>query len=296
MAFMVVQTRNIKEKAMQIKYNGRMPELPEVETIVRCLRGRILGLEVQAVRLDFPPVVRNRQKSYPRMFMGRRVTGLRRRGKMILLDFSGGLTMIFHLRMTGQLLFGPAATPGDKHTHLRISFRPGDSELRFRDVRKFGFMRGVRTEGVDRAPEVRGLGPEPLDLDLQGFLDRLKDRRGRLKSLLLNQKFIAGIGNIYADEILFAAGIDPRAEASRLGRRRAETLWSAVRTVLAEAISFKGTTVRDFRDGDGLEGLFQTRLRVYGRDGEPCPRCGALIRRIRVSGRSTHFCPRCQRR
>jgi formamidopyrimidine-DNA glycosylase len=204
--------------------------------------------------------------------------------------------MIFHLRMTGQLLFGPAATPADKHTHLRISFRPGDSELRFRDCRKFGFIRAVRTDRVDRAPEVRGLGPEPLTLDRRAFLDRLEDRRGRLKSLLLNQEFIAGIGNIYADEILFAAGIDPRAEASHLGGRRMERLWSAVQTVLDEAISFKGTTVRDFRDGDGFEGLFQNRLRVYGRSGEPCPGCGAPVKRIRISGRSTHFCPRCQRR
>jgi len=293
---MVFETRTIKEKAAQIKYNGRMPELPEVETIVRCLRRRLVGLEVRAVRLDFPPIVRNRGTSYLQKFAGRRVLGLRRRGKMILLDFSGGLTMIFHLRMTGQLLFGPAAGPGDKHTHLRISFRTGESELRFRDVRKFGFIRGVRTDRAERAPEVRGLGPEPLSLDLPAFLRRLKGRRGRLKSLLLNQKIIAGIGNIYADEILFAAGIDPRVEISRLGSRRMERLHSAVQAVLDEAVSFKGTTVRDFRDGDGLEGLFQSRLRVYGRQGEPCPRCGALIKRIRISGRSSHFCPRCQRR
>ena len=273
-----------------------MPELPEVETVVRCLRRRLVGLEVRAIRLDFPPLVRNRRKFPARRFVGRRVVGLRRRGKMILVDFSGGLTMIFHLKMTGQLLFEPASGPVDKHTHLRLSLRPGDSELRFRDVRKFGFMRGVSTNRAGRAPELRGLGPEPLTLDLQAFRERLKGRRGRLKSLLLNQTIIAGIGNIYADEILFASGIDPRAEASSLGPRRLERLWSSVREVLEEAISFKGTTVRDFRDGDGFEGLFQNRLRVYGRDGEPCPRCKAPIRRLRISGRSAHFCPRCQRR
>ena len=273
-----------------------MPELPEVETVVRCLRRRLVGLEVRAIRLDFPPLVRNRRKFPARRFVGRRVVGLRRRGKMILVDFSGGLTMIFHLKMTGQLLFEPASGPVDKHTHLRLSLRPGDSELRFRDVRKFGFMRGVSTNRAGRAPELRSLGPEPLTLDLQAFRERLKGRRGRLKSLLLNQAIIAGIGNIYADEILFASGIDPRAEASSLGPRRLERLWSSVREVLEEAISFKGTTVRDFRDGDGFEGLFQNRLRVYGRDGEPCPRCKAPIRRLRISGRSAHFCPRCQRR
>jgi formamidopyrimidine-DNA glycosylase len=273
-----------------------MPELPEVETVVRCLRRRLVGLEVRSVRLIFPPIVRNAEQSYSQKFVGRRVLGLRRRGKMILLDFSGGLTMIFHLRMTGQLLFCPSSAPRDKHTHLVVAFRPGVGELRFRDVRKFGFMRGVRTAGADRAPEIRELGPEPLTLDLPSFLDLLRNRRGRLKSLLLNQRRIAGIGNIYADEILFESGLDPRMEVSRLSRRRLERLWSSVHAVLDEAIAFKGTTVRDFRDGDGFEGLFQNRLRVYGREGEPCPRCRAPIRRIRISGRSAHFCPRCQRR
>jgi formamidopyrimidine-DNA glycosylase len=273
-----------------------MPELPEVETIVRCLRRRLIGLQVEAVRLVFPPIVRNRRKSDLQGFIGRRVTGLRRRGKLVLLDFSGGLTMIIHLKMTGQLLLCSKSLPPDKHVHLAVAFRDKDAELRFRDVRKFGFVLGVPTRTVNRRPEVRELGPEPLTLDLTSFLNRLAGRRGRLKSLLLNQRIIAGIGNIYADEILFASGLDPRADVSRLGRRRLESLWLAVPRVLGEAIVFKGTTVRDFRDGEGLEGLFQNRLKVYGREGEPCPRCGTLIRRVRVSGRSTHFCPRCQRR
>ena len=273
-----------------------MPELPEVETIVRCLRRHLLGFQVETVRLLFPPIVRNRKKSDLQRFKGQRVTGLRRRGKLVLLDFSGGLTMIVHLKMTGQLLVSPKSLPPDKHVHLVITFRAKEEELRFRDVRKFGFVLGVPTGGVNRTPEVRDLGPEPLALDLPSFLDRLEGRRGRLKSLLLNQRVIAGVGNIYADEILFESGLNPRAEVSRLSRRRLETLWSAVPKVLNEAIAFKGTTVRDYRDGEGLEGLFQNRLKVYGRQGEPCPRCGTLIKRIRVSGRSTHFCPGCQRR
>jgi formamidopyrimidine-DNA glycosylase len=294
--FIAIELRNIKETVIQIKYNEQMPELPEVETIVRCLRRHLVGLEVETVRLIFPPIVRNREKSYPQRFIGQRISGLRRRGKMVLLDFSGGLTMIVHLKMTGRLLFCPNATPWDKHTHFAITFRARNEGLRFRDVRKFGFILGVRTGDADRTPEVRDLGPEPLTLDLPSFLGRLGGRRGRLKSLLLNQKVIAGVGNIYADEILFESGLDPRAEVSRLRRRRLERLWSAVHKVLNEAISFKGTTVRDYRDGEGLEGLFQNRLKVYGREGDSCPRCGTVIKRIRVSGRSTHFCPRCQRR
>jgi formamidopyrimidine-DNA glycosylase len=273
-----------------------MPELPEVETVVRCLHRRLVGLEVRTVRLIYPPAVRNREKSYLQKFVGRRVLGLRRRGKMILLDFSGGLSMIVHLKMTGQLLFGPADGPWDKHTHLVLTFRPGEKELRFRDIRKFGFIRGVRTDRAGRPREIRDLGPEPLSLDLPSFLDRFKGRKGRLKSLLLNQKIIAGVGNIYADEILFRSDLDPRVDVSRLSRRRLERLWSSLHSVLNEAISFKGTTVRDFRDGEGFEGLFQNRLLVYGREGEPCARCGAPIKCIRVSGRSTHFCSRCQRR
>lgn len=273
-----------------------MPELPEVETIVHCLRRRLIGLRVETVRLIFPPIVRNRKSLSLQRFKGQRVTGLRRRGKLVLLDFSGGLTMIIHLKMTGQLLVCPKSLPPDKHVHLAVSFRAKDEELRFRDVRKFGFVLGVRTSGVNRTPEVHGLGPEPLTLDLGSFLVRLAGRRGRLKSLLLNQRVIAGIGNIYADEILFESGLDPRNEVSRLKRRRLESLWLAVPKVLNEAIAFKGTTVRDYRDGEGLQGQFQNRLKVYGREGEPCPRCGTIIRRIRVSGRSTHFCPRCQRR
>jgi formamidopyrimidine-DNA glycosylase len=273
-----------------------MPELPEVETIVRCLRRRLIGLEVEAVRVVFRPVVRNREASFLNRIVGQEVINLRRRGKMVLVDFSGGLTVIVHLKMTGQLLFCPNAEAWDKHTHFAITFRASDEELRFRDVRKFGFILGVRTADAEGSKELSSLGPEPLTLDLSSFLDRFRGRRGRLKSLLLNQRVIAGVGNIYADEILFKAGLHPRAEVSRLGHRRLERLWSAVGTVLNEAIAFKGTTVRDYRDAEGLEGLFQNRLQVYGREGEPCPRCGAVIKRIRLSGRGTHLCPRCQRR
>lgn len=273
-----------------------MPELPEVETIVRCLRRHLIGLEVETVRVVFRPIVRNREASFLKRLVGQRIVGLRRRGKMVLVDFSGGLTVIVHLKMTGQLLFCSDAAPWDKHTHLAIAFRGRPEELRYRDVRKFGFILGVRTAEADRTKELLGLGPEPLPLDLPSFLDRFAGRRGRLKSLLLNQRLIAGVGNIYADEILFEAGVHPRAEVSRLSRRRLERLWSAVRTVLNEAIAFKGTTLRDYRDAEGLAGLFQNRLRVYGREGERCVRCGAVIKRILVSGRSTHFCPGCQRR
>jgi formamidopyrimidine-DNA glycosylase len=154
-----------------------MPELPEVETIVRCLRRHVVGLEVEAVRLIFPPIVRNRDKSWPERFIGRRIIGLRRRGKMILLDFSGGLTMIVHLKMTGQFLICPKSAPRDKHTHFVISLRARDDELRFRDVRKFGFIMAVKSGDVAETREIRSLGPEPLKLGLASFLDLFRGRR-----------------------------------------------------------------------------------------------------------------------
>lgn len=273
-----------------------MPELPEVETIVRCLRPHLSGLQVRSVRLLFPPILRDPARSPLEKLIGRRISGLRRRGKLILVDFSGGLTLIVHLKMTGQLIFSGQNEPPDKHTHFILCFRKSPGELRFRDVRKFGFIRAVPTAEAERTRELCLLGPEPLGFGRNAFVECLRGRRGRLKGLLLNQRIIAGIGNIYADEILYEAGLHPRTDVSHLGRRRLERLYAAVSKVLEEAIVFKGTTVRDFRDGLGLEGLFQNRLRVYGREGEACRRCGGRIRRIRLSGRSTHFCPRCQRR
>lgn len=273
-----------------------MPELPEVETIVRCLRPRLCGLRVRSVRVLFPPVVRDPGRIPLEELVGRRVSGLRRRGKMILVDFSGGLTLIVHLKMTGRLMFFGPESPPDKHTRFVLGLERPPVELRFQDVRKFGFIRLVRTGEAEGTRELSPLGPEPLRLERNAFFERLRGRRGRLKGLLLNQSVFAGIGNIYADEILFEARLHPRTEVSRLGRRRLERLRAAMTKILNEAIVFKGTTVRDFRDSYGVEGSFQNRLRVYGREGEPCPRCGSSLKRIRLSGRSTHFCGRCQRR
>ncbi len=273
-----------------------MPELPEVETIVRCLRPFLCDLRVGSVLLLSPPVVRDPGCLPLKELVGRRVSGLRRRGKMILVDFSGGLTLIVHLKMTGQLIFCVRDAPFDKHTHFILRFKSSPRELRYRDVRKFGFIRIVRTSDAERTRELCLLGPEPLNLDRKVFFERLRGRRGRLKNLLLNQRVFAGIGNIYADEILYEAKLHPRTDVSRLGRRRLERLRAAISRVLEEAIDFKGTTVRDFRDGLGLEGLFQNRLQVYGREGKPCRRCAGRLRRILLSGRSTHYCPRCQHR
>jgi formamidopyrimidine-DNA glycosylase len=272
-----------------------MPELPEVETIVRCLKPRLVGRRVKTFRILYPPLLRLDVGAAPAPLKGKRVIGLRRRGKMILVDFSGGRSLLFHLKMTGQLFLCPRKIPADKHTRLVMSFQGLAEDLRFRDVRKFGFVRAAETSRIEAAPELRGLGPEPLELEPERFLALIRGRRGRLKSFLLNQSAVAGIGNIYADEILFEARLHPRSDVSRLNRRSLARLHAATRLILERAIRCRGTSVRDYRDGNGLEGDFQRCLRVYGRESLPCLRCGAKIRRIRLSGRSSFFCPRCQR-
>ncbi len=203
--------------------------------------------------------------------------------------------MLIHLKMTGQLLFCRESGPCDKHTHLIIFFEEGRPQLRFRDVRKFGFLRLLESRAADRSAELSGLGAEPLEIDRPIFLELFGRRRGRIKPLLLNQSVVAGIGNIYADEILFQAGIHPGSDVSCLRRKSLENLWDAMRLVLSRAIKSRGTSIRDYRDGDGLRGGFQDFLCVYGRESLPCPRCGRKIKRLRIAGRGSFFCPRCQK-
>jgi formamidopyrimidine-DNA glycosylase len=272
-----------------------VPELPEVETVVRCLRRRLVGLKVEKITVFFEPIVRRPDPGGLRSYEGREILRVERRGKMIILELTGGLSLVFHLKMTGQLLFCPAGEPRDKHTHLAISFQGTPFELRFRDLRKFGFVLAVASSEAAASPELQGLGPEPLTLGLDAFRAAFAGRKGMIKARLLDQRIVAGIGNIYADECLFEARIHPESEASRLSVRSWRALWSATRSVLRRAIRHRGTTLRDYRDGDGEPGGFQNLLRVYDREGLACRRCGTAIRRRRVAGRSSYFCPRCQR-
>jgi formamidopyrimidine-DNA glycosylase len=272
-----------------------MPELPEVETIAAGLRSRIAGLVVGRVRATLPKLLRATTSADLDALAGAAVTGVRRRGKILILE-CGDRALLFHLKMTGQFLWVRPDAPRDAHTHLVIGFAEAPAELRFRDVRKFGFLRCVAAEGVDACAEIRTLGPEPLEISRPAFEARLRGRRGRLKSLLLNQGFVAGIGNIYADEMLHSARLHPRTPAERLGPKERRRLWAAMRAVLRRAVAAGGSSVRDYRGVGGELGDFQSRHRVYGRAGEPCLRCGSPLRRIVLGGRSTFFCSRCQRR
>jgi len=270
-----------------------MPELPEVETIAAGLRRTLVGKEIDRVRLSLPKLVRGPASGLRRL-EGRAVAAVRRRGKHLILE-CGEYGLIVHLRMTGCFFWAaPGERPG-KHTHMVFRFRGPGRELHFEDVRKFGFVRVVRCAEAEGAPELAGLGPEPLEIGREEFRERLKTRRGRVKSVLLDQSFLAGIGNIYADEMLHAAGIHPLAPARRLSSVRAGRLWEEMRGVLGRAVAAGGSSIRDYRDADGEMGSFQTEHRVYGRAGRPCLRCGRQVRRTVVGGRSTHFCPLCQR-
>ena len=273
-----------------------MPELPEVETVVRELRPRLVGRRIAAVEIGRHSLRRPWSPDWTALLLGQRVDDVARRGKWIVVGLKGGLRLVIHLGMTGQLLVRPTKQPLAPHTHLVVSLDRGREQLRFRDVRRFGsatlFADGER---LDRFFDEAGLGPEPFDLCPDYWRSRLAGTSRCLKAVLLDQRVVAGVGNIYADESLFEARLHPTVLGREIDSRQAERLRRAVVTVLNRAIEQRGSSIRDYVGGSGARGEYQKEFRVYGRPGEPCPRCRTPVERIRLAGRSTHFCPRCQR-
>ncbi len=269
-----------------------MPELPEVETIKNDLRPLLVGRSIVGVNVGWEGCVdRPSVQEFCDQIAGRCIEDVRRRGKFLTLTLSGGSTLLVHLRMTGQLLVKEGTDP--RGTHTRLSLRlDDDRELRFVDVRKFGRLYLV----ADAKEILKDLGPEPLegDFGVEDFCTLLRNRRGMIKPLLLNQRFIAGLGNIYVDEALFQARIHPRCKADSLTLDELTRLYHAVRQVLRQAIEDGGTSLTDYVRPDGGEGRHQERLLVFRRAEEQCPRCGAMIERIVVAGRGTFICPCCQ--
>lgn len=270
-----------------------MPELPEVETVARGLGAHLVGRTIKNVTIRWPRTIAFPSvEEFERLVAGRRVASVGRRGKYLVVGLDEGCLLI-HLKMSGRLGVVPAAQSLDNHTHTYFDLDDG-RQLRFRDVRKFG-----RIYLVDDAGQVTtDLGPEPLatDFDLEDFCRLLARRSGRLKSLLLNQQFLAGLGNIYADESLFAARLHPLRKADSLDPEEQARLFHAIRSVLSQAVAGRGSTLDDsgYVDAEGQPGAYQEQIAVYGRRGEPCLSCQTPIDRIVVGGRSTHFCPRCQ--
>ncbi len=272
-----------------------MPELPEVETVVRGLREPLLGRTFTSAWLDWPrclitPSIEVFQARLP----GQTVRQLARRGKYILASLDEA-TLIIHLKMTGRLYVVPTGSQNaaDRWVHFRFGLDNGH-ELRFSDARKFGRVYLV----PDPAEVVGALGPEPLadEFSLASFQARLAGRGGQLKPLLLNQAFVAGIGNIYADEALHRAGLHPLRLAGSLSGDEQGRLYDGIRAALADGIQRQGASIQWYRQPDGAPGSAQDHFAVYGRTGEPCPACGTPIERIVVGQRATHYCPACQRR
>jgi len=271
-----------------------MPELPEVETIVRGLSNILKGLEIATVRLLCPKIYKDVDPSDIKRMVGKKIINIRRRGKMIILDCEGNLTLLIHLGMTGQLYCILPDHPIDKHTHFLLDFVDFPQELRFRDVRKFGFLSCFFADQAFGLNRLSRLGPEPLEIKSSDFVSLFKRHKARLKNLLLDQTFIAGLGNIYADEILFHAKLHPLLPAHSLGELELRRLLNAIRKVLNQAIELKGSSIRDYRDSKSQKGRFQGYHRVYGKEFCPCSVCGQKIVRIRINGRSSFFCPDCQ--
>jgi len=273
-----------------------VPELPEVETVVRDLRPRLVGHRLGPVQMGSLPLRRHWSVEWGPVLAGRHVQGVERRGKWIVLKLDRGLHLVVHLGMTGQLTVAPAKAPTQPHTHLVISLDHTGRQLRFRDIRRFGSLTLFASpDEVDEFFRSAGLGPEPFNLDRKYWRSRLAGTNRCLKAVLLDQRVVAGIGNIYADESLFEARLHPARIARKVRSLQAERLHQAVVTVLRRAIDKRGSSIRDYVGGSGLRGQYQEEFRVYGRTGKPCVRCGRPIACIRLAGRSTHFCSHCQR-
>jgi formamidopyrimidine-DNA glycosylase len=318
-----------------------MPELPEVETVVRDLRPLVVGRTIQVVRHGSKTLRKPWQTEWSAAVAGLRIEGIRRRGKWIVVDLlapaverkrsksrtaregeapaephslhgSAGASpsraaqasiqgevppaprLIVHLGMTGQFTAVPVTDPTPDHLHVVFAL-DGGAELRFRDIRRFGSVTLHPDEAaVEAFFNHNGLGPEPFGLDPAYFRKAVRGTSRTLKAVLLDQGVVSGVGNIYADEACFRAGLHPQRRGKSLTSADADRLLESVEAVLTQAIDQRGSTIRDYIGGSGLRGGFQAEFRVYGRTGQPCPTCGEAIKCIRLSGRASHFCPSCQ--
>jgi formamidopyrimidine-DNA glycosylase len=273
-----------------------MPELPEVETIARGVDERVRGDRIESTWFsEKPEPFKSAPQAMAKKLPGRRIDRVHRVGKHIVFDLEdrpSRLQWIVHLGMTGRLLVADAATPVPPHTHGILHLASG-RELRFVDPRRFGRM-ALHGDSAQETKRFAGTGQEPFDISRDQFAALFRSRRTSIKAALLNQKLLHGVGNIYADESLFRAGVRPRRMACHLKRAELDRLHTAVQSVLREAISLGGSSVSDYVDAAGVEGFFQLEHRVYLRTGLPCLVCGTPIRRTLVAGRGTHYCPRCQ--
>jgi formamidopyrimidine-DNA glycosylase len=281
-----------------------MPELPEVETVARGLRRTIVGRRILSVRLGKTDFIDD-PTALAQHLPGRQIEAVERYGKFMLLRLSpvergaspaangdaAPAALLVHLGMTGQIAPNPTAQPCEKHTHACFVL-DDNRELRYTDARRFGRLAYLASDAL--AQELLSFGADPLEIGVGEFVDQTRSRRARIKALLLDQSFLRGVGNIYADESLWRAKIHPARLGATLKREQAATLHRVLRKILEKAIVMHGSSISDFLDADGQPGEYQRHHRAYGREGERCYCCGAVIRRAIVAGRSSYFCPKCQ--
>jgi formamidopyrimidine-DNA glycosylase len=273
-----------------------MPELPEVENVRRSLQRLVAGRRVVRVEVRLARIVRSpAPEAFARAIAGETIERVDRRGKYLLLRL-GARTLVSHLRMEGRFGLHDVHEPELLHTHVVFDL-DGEQQLRYRDVRQFGTMDLLSTDVADAWPQLHDLGPEPIEesCDAAYLYARTRGRATPIKAMLLDQRVVAGIGNIYADETLHRAGVHPALPAGRTSRVQCARIVDAARAILTQAIALGGSSVKSFVDGDGQRGGYQYALAVYGREGQACVTCGAPIVKLRVAGRGTHLCPACQR-
>ena len=273
-----------------------MPEMPEVEIIRRYLDTQVAGKTIMNLDIRLPRMIKWPDvEGFRALVTGRTIKSMNRRGKYLLMELDNDSKVVFHLRMTGRLVYEPTGDTSDHHARVIFHLQDGAS-LVYGDTRTLGTIHGLKPQELGMLKGLAEMGPEPLSAEFttEYLYKTANQRKVAIKSFLLNQKYIGGIGNIYADEALFLARIHPLRPANSLTQAECSSLWESVNKIIAAGIADGGTTFRDYQNGEGGNGSHQDHLYVYGRKGEQCRNCGAVIERITVGGRGTHFCPNCQ--
>lgn len=289
-----------------------MPELPEVETIKNDLNSKVVGREIIDVKFLWPKTLKGTSlNNFIKIAIGKKVKSVKRRAKLIIIELDGDYNLVFHMKMSGHLLVEPDTKKVDKkgnwitkedelsdsfNQYIRaIIWLSGGIIIAFSDLRKFGYVKLLNDDELSII--LKEYGPEPFSKEFnENYLENLfSKKKMAIKEVLMNQKNIAGIGNIYADEILFVSNIHPKRPANKINNKEIKNIMKNTKTILARSIKLRGTSTSDFRDTDGKKGGFESKLKVYRRNDEPCYNCNTNIKRIVVGGRGTHYCPRCQK-
>jgi len=269
-----------------------MPELPEVETIKRQLNSRLKGKKISRVEVFLPRFVKYPLEKFKKIVEGSKIVKIGRRAKLLFIELDSGYFLVIHLKMTGQLIYNGEKS---KHTHLVYHFSDG-IKLIHNDLRRFGFVKVIPKKELKEFLAKEKLGPEPLEksFTLKAFKELFKKKNGKIKQVLMDQKFISGIGNLYSDEILFPAKVLPTRKSSSLKEEELKRIYQEIKKILTLAIKRRGSSSDTYLDAEGKKGNFLPLVKVYRREGKPCLKCGAKIERLKMGGRSAHYCPKCQ--